>query len=46
MNMTVIFSAVTLEIKSGIYKTFHKPNENIKYITIGSNHPKSENSLF
>lgn len=35
------FLDVTLDLNTGIFIPFHKPNENLRYMSHYSNHPKS-----
>ena len=35
------FLDVTLELKTGLHRPFHKPNENLQYVNRNSNHPGS-----
>ncbi|XP_014780823.1 GATA zinc finger domain-containing protein 14-like [Octopus bimaculoides] len=38
----VNFLNATFDLDTGLHEPFHKPNENLKYINIGSNHPPSK----
>ena len=37
---TVDFLDVTLELKTGLYKPYMKPNNTLQYVHTSSNHPK------